>query len=86
MVDNVLEELEGVIGTEAANRLVDHYSGSSLYFPQRIIIKQNYLKIREEYKNGASYKELAICYGYTEGHIRRIIHGRKFRGSSNKNS
>ena len=80
-MDDVLEELEGIIGADAVNRLVDHYSGSNLYIPQNIIIKQNHQKIREEFKNGANYKELAKCYGYTERRIRQIIHRRKPKDS-----
>ena len=79
--ENILEDLEGIIGTEAATRLVGHYSGSNLYIPQSIITKQNHQKIREEFKNGATYRELAMRYGYTERHIRRIIHRRRFRYS-----
>ena len=83
MTDDVLEELEGIIGPDAANRLVDHYSGSNLYVPQRIKITRKYRKIREEFKNGATYRELAMRYEYTEGHIRRIIHARRFKNFSN---
>ena len=75
--ENILEDLEGIIGTEAATRLVDHYSGSSLYFPQRLITKQKHRKIREEYKNGATYRELAKRYQYTEQHIRNITKAHK---------
>ena len=79
--DDIYDELEGLVGTEAAGILVDHYAGSSPYFPQSIVIKQKHLNIRKEFKEGAMYRELAKRYGYTERRIRQIIHGRRFRGS-----
>jgi Mor family transcriptional regulator len=78
------KELEELIGTEAANRLVDHYSGSSIYIPQRIVIMRQHQEIRKEFKNGASYRELALRYDYTETHVRRIVHKKKAKDSSNK--
>jgi Mor family transcriptional regulator len=78
--NDIFEELEHIIGAEAANRFVDFYSGASIYIPQSIVIKRNHHKIREEFNNGASYRELGIKYGYTEQHIRNITKaGRKGR-------
>jgi Mor family transcriptional regulator len=75
--NDVFEELENILGAEAANRFVDFYSGSSIYIPQNIIIERNYNKIREEFRNGAGYRELGFKYGYSERHIRRIVHEKK---------
>jgi Mor family transcriptional regulator len=72
--NDVFEELQDIIGEEAAKRLIDHYSGTNVYFPRSIVIEQQYQKIREEFKNGASYRELALRYGFTKTHIRNIIH------------
>jgi Mor family transcriptional regulator len=74
---DVFEELEHIIGAEAANRFVDFYSGASIYIPKNIITERTYKKIRDEFKNGASYRELAVRYGYTQRHIRRIVHTRR---------
>ena len=70
--DDVYEELKDIIGPEAADRLVDYYSGSGLYIPQSIAIKRKHGQIRDEFKKGASYRELARRYGFTERHIRNI--------------
>ena len=32
----IYEELKGLVGTEAANCLVNRYAGSSLYIPKRV--------------------------------------------------
>lgn len=78
--DDVYEELQDVIGEEAAKRFVEHYSGSSLYTPRKILLETKHRKIREEFKQGASYKELARRHGLTERHIRRIVHKRRPKG------
>ncbi|MDR1587286.1 MAG: hypothetical protein LBS57_07525 [Treponema sp.] len=70
----VFEELENLLGTEAANRFVDFYSGSNLYVPKHIINERKYRKIREEFREGATYRELAMRYGYSERYVRTIIH------------
>jgi Mor family transcriptional regulator len=77
--DDLLDELTAVIGDEAAERLIEHYSGSNVYYPKRISRKFKYRKIREEFKNGASYRELSLKYGYVERYIRVIIHKMKER-------
>jgi len=81
--DDVYVELEELVGQEAATRLTEHYSGSSLYFPRSIGRNRRHRKIKEEFKRGASYKELARRYSLTERHIRRIVHKRKPKASQN---
>jgi Mor family transcriptional regulator len=73
----VYEELAGLIGEHAADVLVEHYAGSSLYFPKSLITGRHHGEIREKYGNGASYRDLAVLYGYTERYVRRIIHRKK---------
>jgi len=74
--DDVYEELKELVGPEAADRLVERYLGSNLYLPKRIYIKRKYKKIREEFKNGASYREIGFKYGYSERYVRVIVHGK----------
>ena len=78
--NDIFEELEQIIGAEAANRFVDFYSGASIYIPKNIITERKYTKIRDEFKKGAGYRELAVRYGYTQRHIRRIVHTRRSGG------
>jgi Mor family transcriptional regulator len=70
--DDVYEELKDIIGPEAAKRVVEHYVGSNVYYQKRIIIKWKHEKIMDEFKKGASYRELARKYGYAERYIRDI--------------
>jgi Mor family transcriptional regulator len=71
---DIFAELVDIVGKEAANRLVDFYSGSSIYIPKNIIIEQKHRKIREEFRRGVVYRELAVRYEYSERYIRTIIH------------
>jgi Mor family transcriptional regulator len=72
--NDVFEELEDIFGAEAANRFVDFYAGSNLYVPKNIKIERKHRKIRDEFREGATYRELAMRYEYTEQHIRNIVH------------
>ena len=71
------EQLEELIGTEAAWKIAQVYAGSTIYIPKSILTNKNYYDIRKAYKNGSSYRELSLKYGYTESHIRNIIHQKK---------
>jgi Mor family transcriptional regulator len=80
MGDNdLLDELTAVVGADAAERLFKYYAGSNVYFSKGRDIRRKHTEIREEFKNGASYRELGVKYGYGENYIRKIIHrkGRK---------
>jgi Mor family transcriptional regulator len=75
--DDLLDELAGIVGHGAAVHLMEYYSGSNVYFSKGSIIRQNHRKIREEFSNGVSYRELGFKYGYGENYIRKIIHGKE---------
>jgi len=70
--DELLEELACVVGPEAAERLCEYYAGSNVYFSKRRSIRRKHRQIREEYKNGASCKDLCVKYGYGERYIKLI--------------
>jgi len=71
------EQLEDLIGAEAAWKIAEVFAGSTIYIPKSILTNKNYFDIRRKYKSGSSYRELAVEYGYTETHIRNIIHPKK---------
>jgi Mor family transcriptional regulator len=75
--DEVIELLQDIFGVDGANKYIKNFAGETFYTPKGIIVEQTHRKIREEFRNGASYRELKIKYGYTEQHIRRIIHYNK---------
>jgi Mor family transcriptional regulator len=68
-----LEKLEAIVGLENFFKLAEHFEGKSLYFPRKILMEKKREAIREEYRRGARFGELASKYGYTEQHIRRIV-------------
>jgi Mor family transcriptional regulator len=71
------EQLEDLIGAEAAWKIAEVFAGSTIYIPKSILTNKNYFDIRRKYKSGSSYRELAVEFGYTETHIRNIIHKNK---------
>jgi Mor family transcriptional regulator len=75
--DDSFEQLKNIIGNEKAIRVVEFFAGSTVYIPKSAQTMENYRAIRQEYKTGANYRELSVKYGYTETHIRRIIHAKR---------
>jgi hypothetical protein len=71
------EQLEELIGSEKAHKIVEVFAGSNIYIPKSILTTKAYQSIRSEYKAGSSYRDLSIKYGYSETHIRNIIHKKK---------
>ncbi|MBN2534463.1 MAG: hypothetical protein JXB88_16385 [Spirochaetales bacterium] len=73
----VLDFLRQRFGAPVAIGIAQEFGGEMIYIPKRLLIKNNHDLIRREYRDGASYKQLANKYGYGICHIRRIIHRRK---------
>jgi len=71
------EQLEDLIGAEAAWKIAEVFAGSTIYIPKSILTNKNYFDIRRKYKEGATYRELSMEFGYSETHIRNIIHPKK---------
>jgi hypothetical protein len=78
--NEVLEELRDLLGNEQAEKVADYFSGSLVYFSKNIAIARKHREIREAYREGAAYRDLGVKYGYTESHIRNIVH----RGGKSK--
>jgi Mor family transcriptional regulator len=71
---DLYNEMEALIGAEAAGVLFEHYAGNSVYFPRNYAVERLHEQIRTEFKNGAYYGELARKYEYSVSRIRAIIH------------
>jgi Mor family transcriptional regulator len=68
------EQLTELIGAEAAWQVAKSFAGSPMYISKAVITAAQHKAIRQEFKDGATYRELAIRYGYTERYVRTIIH------------
>lgn len=68
------ELIQELIGKEEAHKLMEAFGGSSVYIPKPDLSIERHQSIKQEFCNGASYRELAVKYGYAVSHIRRIIH------------
>ena len=71
--NEVFEELEGLLGTDKAIEIAEYFSGSHVYIAKSITLVKKYQKIKREYAEGISIRELARRYAYTESHIRYIV-------------
>jgi Mor family transcriptional regulator len=66
--------LKKLISYEEFYDVIKALGGSIIYIPRRDVIAARHKSIKQEFCNGASYSELAVKYGYTRNHIRRIVH------------
>lgn len=80
--DGELSKLKTLLGTEKAEKFVMMLGGMWIYFPKlrRSAFDKIKTSIKQEFR-GHNYYQLAVKYGYTERHIRRIVAD---EGKSNK--
>jgi Mor family transcriptional regulator len=71
------ETIQELIGAEGARKLAKAFGGSNIYIPKNVIADEAQAEIRKAYKEGKSYRELSVKYGYSVAHIRYIIHRKK---------
>jgi hypothetical protein len=72
--NETLEQLELLIGSENAKKVVGFFEGMNIYFPKRIGLYELHEQIYKELRNGATYHDEAVKYGYTKSYIRKIEH------------
>jgi Mor family transcriptional regulator len=82
--NDAFELLKELLGPELALRVADSFAGTALYIPKNIITAERHRAIRKEFQDGADYRALAIRYGYTQSHIRKIVHEKKERINNGK--
>ena len=72
-----LQPLFEIVGQEKALEVIRAYEGTNVYFSKTLLRKYTHEKIKNAYRDGLSYKELADKYGYSESYVRRICNPRK---------
>jgi Mor family transcriptional regulator len=72
--NEVFGELRDLLGNEQAEKVADYFSGSLVYFSKNVVVARKYREIRKAFRGGATYRDLSTKYGYTETHIRNIVH------------
>ena len=70
----ILDFVSRRFGKKTAFEIAKEFAGCTVYISKSFFTKTNHDQIRAEYREGADYKALAIKYGYSESHIRNIIH------------
>jgi len=69
--------LTDVISLDAALKVAEAFGCSSLYIPKNILAAKTHHGNRGKFRIGAAYRDLGVEYGYTESHVRSIIHKTK---------
>jgi Mor family transcriptional regulator len=73
------EQLREIIGDEQASKVAKTFAGMMVYIPKNVIARNLHKKIKKEFRDGATYKELSRRYGYTERYIRNLVDRKKER-------
>jgi Mor family transcriptional regulator len=71
------EQLREMIGEEPASKVAKAFAGTMVYIPKNVISRNLHKKIRKEFWDGASYRDLSKKYGYTERYIRNLVDRKK---------
>jgi Mor family transcriptional regulator len=71
------EQLREIIGDEQASKVAKVFAGTMVYIPKNVISRGLHKKIKKEFWDGASYKDLSRKYGYTERYIRNLVDRKK---------
>jgi Mor family transcriptional regulator len=74
------EQLRGIIGDGLAGEIARVFAGTMVYIPKNAISRNIHRKIKREFREGATYKELSKKYKYTERYIRNLVDKRKEAG------
>ncbi len=72
------KEIADVIGFDNLLKIVDHFGGNSVYFPQKYDLckKRMYIEILKQY-DGTNIKQLAANYGISEKTVYTILKTKK---------
>lgn len=79
-----LEDLQRIVGDDLFLKICKHFEGTSIYFSKNITRDIQKQLIIKDYDNGASYKELAKKYNYSEVWIRELC-SNLFKSNDEKN-
>ena len=76
-------ELALLIGKENAFLLYNHYKGSYINFPMKLLSKDGLQRIVSSEYDGNNSRDIAKKYGYSTRHINRVI--QEVKSNKNKN-
>jgi Mor family transcriptional regulator len=71
------EQLREIIGDEPASRVAKAFAGTTVYVPKNVVSRNLHKRIKKEFWEGASYRDLSKKYGYTERYIRNLVDRKK---------
>lgn len=69
----IYKELAEIIGVENVNLIYKNLRGQQVTFPMKLFTTEYTVRqVMTEY-NGKNIKQLAVKYGYTERHLRKLL-------------
>lgn len=76
------KEVAKIIGVPLLIEISEYAKGDQLYFPkaETIVLEARNRRIKKEYQEGSSYKELAEKYGITTKQVAYILRNEPARG------
>ena len=71
--NKIYMELALLIGKENAFLLYNHYKGSYINFPMKLLSKEGLQRVVSAEHDGTNSADIAKKYGYSARHINRVV-------------
>lgn len=71
--NTIYREFAKIIGVESTLEIFESFHGTQVNFPMRLVSSDHIKQVVNNEYDGTNLKELAIFYGYSERHLRRLL-------------
>lgn len=71
--NTIYRDFAKIIGVESTLEIFENYHGTQINFPMRLVSSDHIKEVVLNEYDGTNLKELAIFYGYSERHLRRLL-------------
>lgn len=71
--NTIYREFAKLIGVESTLEIFENYHGTQINFPMRLVSSDHIKQVVLNEYDGTNLKELAMFYGYSERHLRRLL-------------
>lgn len=71
--NTIYREFAKIIGVESTLEIFENYHGTQINFPMRLVSSDHIKQVVLNEYDGTNLKELAMFYGYSERHLRRLL-------------
>lgn len=71
--NTIYREFAKIIGVESTLKIFENYHRTQINFPMRLVSSDHIKQVVLNEYDGTNLKELAMFYGYSERHLRRLL-------------